>query len=345
MSAVESSVPLLPVPPTPRGGAGRRGRGLARWLAFTILRAVTTLVGVAIVIFVVLRLLPGNQITASLGVSAGLLTPAQHRSLNHFYGIGQPLPTQFWHWADGILHGNLGLSTQSGRTVISLIRTALPVTVELAILSMIIGLILGIGSGVLSAAAPGRFGDWAGQTFALFGLSVPNFVIGSALVAILANVFHYFPSSETYASLTSNPSLNLQQLIFPALTLGIGVGAAVMRTTRGAMLDVSRMAFVRSARGKGLTHYAVIVRHVLRNALIPITTMSGIQFGYLLGGTVIVEQIFVLPGLGRLLITSVQEHDYAVAQGATLVFAAGFVLVNIITDTIYVFIDPRVRGT
>jgi peptide/nickel transport system permease protein len=127
------------------------------------------------------------------------------------------------------------------------------------------------------------------------------------------------------------------------LTLGIGVGAAVMRTTRGAMLDVSRLAFVRSARGKGLTRYAVIVRHVLRNALIPITTMSGIQFGYLLGGTVIVEQIFVLPGLGRLLITSVQEHDYAVAQGATLVFALGFVLVNILTDTVYAFIDPRVR--
>jgi peptide/nickel transport system permease protein len=345
MSALESSIASPPVSPSaPEGGTRRRGRGLARWLGFTVLRAVATLIGVAIVIFIVLRLLPGDQITASLGVSAGLLTPAQHQSLNHFYGIGQPLPTQFWHWADGILHGNLGLSTQNGRTVTSLIGSALPVTLELAILSMIIGLILGIGTGVAAAAAPGRFGDWAGQSFALFGLGVPNFVIGSALVAILADVFHYFPSSEAYAGLFSNPGLNIQQLIFPALTLGIGVGAAVMRTTRGAMLDVSRLAFVRSARGKGLTHHAVIVRHVLRNALIPITTMSGIQFGYLLGGTVIVEQIFVLPGLGRLLIISVQEHDYAVAQGATLVFALGFVLVNILTDTVYAFIDPRVRS-
>jgi peptide/nickel transport system permease protein len=321
----------------------RRGRGIARWLALTVVRAVATLIGVGIVIFVVLRLLPGNQITASLGVSAGLLTPAQHHALDHFYGIGQPIPTQFWHYATGVVSGNLGLSTQSGQTVTSLIGTALPVTLELAIASMVVGLVLGIGFGVLSASAPGRLGDWLGQSFALLGLGIPTFVIGAAFVAIFADVFHYFPSSRGYVSLFHQPGLNLQQMMFPAITLGIGIGAAVMRTTRGAMLDVTRLAFVRSARGKGLSRSAVTVRHVLRNALVPITTMSGIQFGYLLGGTVIVEQIFVLPGLGRLLITAVQEHDYAVAQGAVLVFALGFVLVNIITDALYALIDPRIR--
>jgi peptide/nickel transport system permease protein len=341
VSAVEPAA--LPPAGHASPAARRRGRGLARWLTVTLVRAAATLIGVAIVIFIVLRLLPGNQITASLGVSAGLLTPAQQHALSHFYGIGDPITTQFWHWADGILRGNLGLSVQSGRTVTSLIGTALPVTLELAILSMIVGLVLGIATGVAAAAAPGRLGDWLGQSFALFGLGVPSFVIGTAFVAIFSDVFHYFPSSQGYAGLFSNPGLNLQQMMFPAITLGVGVGAAVMRTTRGAMLDVSRLAFVRSARGKGLTRRAVIVRHVLRNALIPITTMSGIQFGYLLGGTVIVEQIFVLPGLGRLLITSVQEHDYAVAQGSVLVFALGFVLVNIITDTIYALIDPRIR--
>jgi peptide/nickel transport system permease protein len=321
----------------------RRGRGIARWLALTVVRAVATLIGVGIVIFIVLRLLPGNQITASLGVSAGLLTPAQRHSLDHFYGIGQPIPTQFWHYATGVVSGNLGLSTQSGRTVTSLIGTALPVTLELAIASMVVGLVLGIGFGVLSASAPGRVGDWLGQSFALLGLGIPSFVIGAAFVAIFADVFHYFPSSKGYVSLFHQPGLNLQQMMFPAITLGIGIGAAVMRTTRGAMLDVTRLAFVRSARGKGLSRSAVTVRHVLRNALVPITTMSGIQFGYLLGGTVIVEQIFVLPGLGRLLITAVQEHDYAVAQGAVLVFALGFVVVNIITDALYALIDPRIR--
>ena len=348
MSALEPTAPLGspggPGAVAPARAARRRERGIIRWLALTVVRAVATLIGVGIVVFIVLRLLPGNQITASLGVSAGLLTPAQHHALNHFYGIGQPLPTQFWHWASGIVSGNLGLSTQSGRTVTSLIGTALPVTLELAIASMVVGLVLGIGLGVLSASAPGRLGDWVGQSFALFGLGIPNFVIGSALVAIFADVFHYFPSSEGYVSLFHNPGLNLQQMMFPAITLGIGVGAAVMRTTRGAMLDVSRLAFVRSARGKGLSRSAVIVRHVLRNALVPITTMSGIQFGYLLGGTVIVEQIFVLPGLGRMLITAVQEHDYAVAQGTVLVFALGFVLVNIVTDALYALIDPRIRS-
>jgi peptide/nickel transport system permease protein len=327
----------------PATRSARRGRGIARWLALTMVRAVATLIGVGIVIFIVLRLLPGNQITASLGVSAGLLTPAQRHALDHFYGIGQPIPTQFWHYATGVVSGNLGLSTQSGRTVTSLIGTALPVTLELAIASMVVGLVLGIGFGVLSASAPGRLGDWLGQSFALLGLGIPSFVIGAAFVAIFADVFHYFPSSRGYVSLFHQPGLNLQQMMFPAITLGIGIGAAVMRTTRGAMLDVTRLAFVRSARGKGLSRSAVTVRHVLRNALVPITTMSGIQFGYLLGGTVIVEQIFVLPGLGRLLITAVQEHDYAVAQGAVLVFALGFVLVNIITDALYALIDPRIR--
>ena len=309
-----------------------------------VLRAVFTLIGVAVAVFIILRMIPGNQITASLGVSAGLLTAAQVRALDHFYGIGEPVTLQFWHWADGILHGNLGLSVQSGRTVTSLIGAALPVTVELAVLSMIIGLALGVGLGTVAAASPGRIGDWLGQAVALFGLGVPSFVIGSGLVAVLATVFHYFPSSRGYAPLGENPWLNFQQLIFPALTLGIGVAAAVLRTTRGAMLDISRLPFVRSATGKGLNRRAVVIRHILRNALVPIVTMSGIQFGYLLGGTVIVEQIFVLPGLGRLLLTAINEHDYAVAQGVTLVFAAGFVIVNIITDALYAVIDPRVRS-
>jgi peptide/nickel transport system permease protein len=330
-----------PVPPS--GRAGRVARQVGRWLVIKLARAVATLVGVAILVFLILRVIPGNQITASLGVSAGLLTRAQTKALDHFYGIGQSLPQQFWQWADGLLHGNMGLSVQSGRSVTSLIGAALPVTLELAVVAMIVGLILGIGTGVMAAAAPGKIGDYLGQSFALFGLGIPNFVIGSGLVAVFAQVFHYFPSSRGYASLGSNPWLNFQQIIFPAITLGLGVGAAVMRTTRGAMLDVSKLAFVRSARGKGLRRATVIFRHVLRNALVPISTMSGIQFGYLLGGTVIVEQIFVLPGLGRLLLTSVNEHDYAVAQGVTLVFAIGFIAVNILTDALYAVIDPRVR--
>ncbi|MBO0745156.1 MAG: ABC transporter permease [Candidatus Dormibacteraeota bacterium] len=316
---------------------------MGRWLLVKVGRAVLTLIGVVVAVFVILRAIPGDQITASLGVSAGLLTKAQIEALDRFYGIGQPVWVQFGQWAGQLVQGNLGISIQSGRPVATLIAQAWPVTLELAVLALLIGLLLGIGAGVLAASAPGKWGDWLAQAFALFGLGVPGFVIGAGLVAFFAAVFHYFPSSLGYTGLLVDPGLNLQQMIFPALVLGISVGAAVMRTTRGAMLEVARLDFVRSARGKGLSHRAVIVRHVLRNALMPVVTMSGIQFGYLLGGTVILEQIFVLPGLGRLLLTAINEHDYAVAQGVTLIFAAGFILVNLITEALYLVIDPRVR--
>ena len=316
----------------------------ARRVAARLVKAVITLVGVAVVVFIVLRLLPGNQITSSLGVNAGLLTKAQYADLEHFYGIGKPLPQQFGQWAGDLLHGNMGVSEQSGRSVASLIGAALPVTLELAVAAMLIGLVLGVGSGALAAAAPGRLADRAARLLALAGLGVPSFVIGAGLVAFLASVFHYFPSSEGFASLGSDPWLNIQQIFWPALTLGLGIGAAILRTTRGAMLDVARQDYVRAARGRGLRPGVVVVKHVLRNALIPIVTMSGIQFGYLLGGTVVVEQIFVLPGLGRLLLMSVTESDYAVAQGVTLVFAAGFVVVNLLTDLLYAVVDPRLRS-
>jgi peptide/nickel transport system permease protein len=328
----------------PTGSAPNRSRALVLRIIARIGKAVLTLVGVAIIVFVVLRLLPGNQITASLGVNAGLLTKAQYADLAHFYGIGKPLPQQFAQWAGALLHGNMGVSDQSGRTVTSLIGAALPVTLELAVAAMLIGLILGVGAGAIAAAAPGRPADRAARVVALAGLGVPSFVIGSGLVALLAAVFHYFPSSEGFASLASDPWLNIQQIFWPALTLGLGIGAAILRTTRGAMLDVAKEGFVRAARGRGLQPRLVIIKHVLRNAMIPILTMSGIQFGYLLGGTVVVEQIFVLPGLGRLLLTSVTEADFAVAQGVTLVFALGFILVNLLTDVLYAVVDPRLRA-
>jgi peptide/nickel transport system permease protein len=320
----------------------RRAR-LAR-IAGRLGKALVTLVGVAVVVFFTLRVLPGNQITASLGVNAGLLTKAQYADLAHFYGIGKPLPQQFWQWASALLHGNLGVSEQSGRSVASLIGAALPVTLELAVMAMLIGLIIGVGAGALAAAAPGKPADRAARVVALVGLGVPSFVIGAGLVAVLASEFHYFPSSEGFARLTSNPGLNLQQIFWPAITLGLGIGAAILRTTRGAMLDIAKQNYVRAARGRGQAYPVVVVKHILRNALIPILTMSGIQFGYLLGGTVIVEQIFVLPGLGRLLLMSVTEADYAVAQGVTLVFAAGFILVNLVTDLLYPVADPRLRS-
>ncbi|HUZ21422.1 MAG TPA: ABC transporter permease [Acidimicrobiales bacterium] len=314
--------------------------GIGRRIATTVV----TLFGVSVVIFVILRLLPGNAVTASLGVSAGLLTHAQLVALNHYYGIGQPLLNQYADWVGSTFSGNLGISLAARVSVASLIGSALPVTLELAIAAMLLGLLIGVGFGVLGALRPGRIADDIGQGVAVFGLGVPSFIIGTGLVTFLASTFHYFPSSQAFAGLFSNPWLNVQQIFFPALALSLGIGAAIMRTTRAAVLEVTNLNFTRTARGKGLSPSAVTWRHLLLNALVPIVTMSGIQLGYLLGGTVIIEQIFVLPGLGRLLVTSINNRDFPVVQTLTLLFATGFVIVNMLVDVLYTVIDPRTRS-
>ena len=302
-----------------------------------------TLFGVSVIIFLVLRLLPGNAVTASMGVSAGLLSHAQLAALDRYYGIGQPLLQQYTSWLGSLFTGNLGISLTSQTSVASLIGTALPVTLELAVASLIIGELIGVLFGVFGALRPRRFVDDVGQAVSVIGLGVPSFVLGTGMVTFLASVFQYFPSSEGFASLTQDPWLNLQQIFFPALTLGLGIGAAMMRTTRTAMLEVIGLNFARTARGKGLSKRVVTWKHLFLGALVPVVTMSGIQLGYLLGGTVVVEQIFVLPGLGRLLIMSIDNRDFPVVQSVTLIFAVGFVVVNMLTDVAYTVIDPRTR--
>jgi len=314
--------------------------GVARRLVSTVV----TLFGVAVVIFVILRLLPGNAITASLGVSAGMLSPAQHAALVRFYGIGQPAVEQFSSWLRAMLTGNLGVSLSAQQPVSTLIGQALPVTLELGLVALALGVLIGVGLGLIGALRPGRLGDDVGQGVAVVGLGVPSFVIATGLVTFLSAQFHYFPSSQGYASLFHDPWLNVQQIFFPALVLSLGIGAALMRTTRAAVLEVSGQSFVRTARGKGISGRVVVWRHLFRNALVPIVTMSGIQLGYLLGGTVIVEQIYVLPGLGRLLVTSINNRDFPVVQSVTMLFATGFVVVNMLVDAACALIDPRTRA-
>jgi peptide/nickel transport system permease protein len=313
--------------------------GVARRLAGTVV----TLFGVAVVVFLILRRLPGDAVTASMGVSVGLLTPAQRHALDQFYGVGQPALQQFWSWLHSTLTGNLGISLSAQQPVSKLIGHALPVTLELGIASLVLGLAIGVALGVLGGLRPGKVGDDVGQGVAVVGLGIPSFVLGTGLVTFLSSEFQYFPSSQGYVSLFHDPWLNVQQIFFPALVLSLGIGAAIMRTTRTAVLEVSVQNFVRTARGKGLSGRSVVWRHVFLNALVPVVTMSGIQLGYLLGGTVIIEQIYVLPGLGRLLVTSINNRDFPVVQSLTMLFATGFVVVNMLVDLVCALIDPRVR--
>jgi peptide/nickel transport system permease protein len=314
-----------------------------RYLSARLGGTVATLAGVTVIVFVVLRALPGDAVTARLGTQAGVLTGEQLAALERYYGVDQPVWQQFSSWLVSLLTGNFGVSVDSGVPVLSLILSALPVTLELAVLAILISTPVGVALGMLAASRPGRARDVGVQTLGLVGLALPEFVVASVAVAVLAAVFSYFPDPGSYVPLTESVSGNLSQMLYPALVLSVGLVATIMRTTRSAFLEAANTDFVRTARGKGLSPMRIRVRHVLHNASIPIVTIVGIQFGYLLGGTVIIEQIFALPGLGRLLLTGILKQDYAVVQSTVLFVAFAFVLVNLLVDLTYRGLDPRAR--
>jgi peptide/nickel transport system permease protein len=250
---------------------------------------------------------------------------------------------QYLRWILAAVRGDLGYSVRSGQSVMSEILRSFPVTLELALFSMVIALTLGLPIGILSAVRRDTPVDLFGRLFALVGLALPNFWLGTLIILVLSVVFGIMPNSGDYVSFTEAPLKNLSQLFFPAITLGFAFTASIMRTTRSAMLEVLRQDYVRTARGKGVLERNVIVTHSLRNALIPLITIIGVEFGYLLGGAVIVENVFALPGIGRLIINGIDQRDYAVVQGTVLFVAICFVLINLLVDIIYAYSDPRIR--
>ncbi|QDB79610.1 ABC transporter permease [Georgenia wutianyii] len=310
-----------------------------------VLEALGTLLGVAVLVFIMMRALPGDQITASLGTEAAALTPAQREALEAYYGLDQPLVVQFFTWLGNVLTGNLGVSTRTGQSVLEMTAAALPVTIELAVISTILGIAIGVPLAIWSASKPNSVRDASGQLVGLAGLSIPAFLLASVLLATSARFLGYNPNAERFATLASDPWLNLQQMLMPALVLGFGLAAPIMRTARSAILEVQTQDFVRTARGKGVRPRVVQLRHVLRNATVPILTMTGIQFGYLLGGAVVVEQVFSVPGIGRQVLTGMHQQEFALVQSTVLVIALSFVLVNLLTDMLYRVVDPRVRQT
>ena len=304
---------------------------------------VTTLFGISIFVFVVLRVVPGDTITSSFGTETSALTPEKIQALKSYYGIDKPLVIQYFTWLKGFVTGNLGFAYHTGTPVTRLTLNAFPVTVELALFATILGVVAGTLVGMFSASRPGGRRDFAGQLFGLLALAVPGFVLSTAIVAISANKFHYFPNGFEYKAPWVNLGLNLQQMIYPSIVLGIAVAAPIMRTARTSFIETLEKDFVRTAKGKGLKQRKVQFIHVFRNSLNPIVTMTGIQFGYLLGGAVIVEQIFSLPGLGRQILDGIMKREYATVQSTVLVVACSFVIINLLTDFIYQKIDPRIR--
>lgn len=312
------------------------------YLIKRILSFLPTLLGVSLLIFFAIRLVPGDAITATLGTEAGMLTEVQRQSLERYYGLDKPAWQQYFVWLGEAVKGNLGFSIRHGKAVSSLILERFPLTLELALFAIVIALVIGIPIGLLSAIRQNSIFDILGRFLSLAGLAMPNFLIGTLIIFVLSVYFRILPNAGDYTGFASNPLKNLQQLFFPAFTLGFAFSASVMRMTRSSMLEVLNEDFVRTARSKGLAKRRVINKHALRNALIPVVTLIGVEIGYLLGGAFIVEQIFALPGLGRLIINAVSQREYALVQGASLFIALNVLVINLLVDLLYASLDPRI---
>jgi peptide/nickel transport system permease protein len=313
-----------------------------RYLAVRLLGAIPTLIGVSVLTFLFIRLIPGDAIAARLGTSTAL-TPEQLASLRAYFGLDLPLPVQYWNWVSSLLRGDAGYSIRTGRPVFVEIAERLPATLELAAAAALIAIAIGIPLGLLSAMRPRTRLDVATRIGGLVGLSLPSFWLGTLIIVLFSLYLRWLPNTGGYVEFTRDPLTNLSMMMFPAITLGVALAAATMRMTRSAMLDVLAADYVRTATAKGLRRSLVVRRHVLKNGLIVVVTLLGIQVGQLLGGAVVVEEIFAIPGIGRMLLTAIVQRDYALVQGGVLVIAMLFVFVNITVDLLYGYLDPRIR--
>jgi peptide/nickel transport system permease protein len=304
-----------------------------------ILVALPTLVLVSMLAFGLQKLLPGDPIATIAGEERD---PAVIAFLREKYHLDDPVPVQYVAWVGQILHGDLGISLRTDQPVVTLIGQKLPVTIELAILAMMFALTIGVPIGILAAVKKGSWIDTVANVVALSGLSIPNFWLGIILILIVSVKFGLLPASG-YVSPSEDLWQNIRTMIMPAFVLGNALAASIMRHTRAAMVGVLRADYIRTARAKGLRAPRVILKHALRNALVPIVTVATLLFGELLAGAVLTEQIFTIPGFGKLIVDAVFNRDYAVVQGVVLCTAAGFIMMNLLADVLYIVVNPRLR--
>jgi len=311
---------------------------VTRYLLLRLLSVVPTLFGISVLVFGVTYLIPGDPALIIAGNDA---PPEVVEAIRERWGLNQPVYVRYGAWLANVLRGNLGESYFSHQTVLQLIGNALPVTVELALVSMAIAVAIAIPTGVVSAVKAGSWLDLAAAGIAFAGLSIPGFWLGIMLMYVFAVLLQLFPAGG-YTPLSAGLLPNLASMVLPAIALGTFASTQLMRYLRASLLDVLHADHVRTARAKGLSGRLVLVRHTLRNALIPFTTVLGVQVGYILGGTIITESVFALPGIGRLVLSAVLNRDYQVATGIILLIAASFVVINLAVDLLYPVLDPRI---
>jgi peptide/nickel transport system permease protein len=293
----------------------------------------------SVLIFLGIRALPGDSAVAMAGEEA---TPQMVAAIRHEYGLDRPLPVQYARYVGETLQGNLGRSTQDKLPISEILAGRLPVTLELSALAMLVAITIGVLSGIIAAVRRGRFADYIATGFGLVGLSVPHFAIGLLGILLFSVNLHWLPASG-FVPFTEDPAGNLQRMVLPALVLGTGFAAVLMRQTRSAMLGALSADYVRTARSKGLPETKVVGVHALRNSLTTVVTVLGLQLGALISGAVVTEQIFVIPGFGKLTVDAVLTRNYPVIQAVVLVTVTGYVVVNLLVDIAYAFLNPRIR--
>ena len=305
-----------------------------------LLQLVATLFFVSLIVFGLQQLLPGDPALAMAGEERD---PAVLAQIRRQYRLDRPLPVQYVYWIGGVLSGNLGESMRLKEPVLTLIAQKFPVTLQLALMAIVIALTIGVTAGVVSAVKRNTPVDYAVNIVALWGISTPNFWLGIMLIFLFAVYLGWLPASG-FVGPFEDPWLSLRTSILPAFVLGNSFAAVLMRHTRSAMLQAMGSDYVRTARAKGLAERTVVLKHALRNALTPVVTLGALELGTLLSGAVLTEQVFSIPGFGKLIVDSVFNRDYAVVQGVTLVTATTYILLNLLADLAYVLINPRLRG-
>jgi len=304
-----------------------------------LLIAIPTIFMISVFVFLLQKLLPGDPVLALAGEDRD---PATMEALREMYHLNEPLVMQYFYWISGVVQGDLGISLRTNQPVTSLIAEKLPVTFQLAVMALIFAVGIGVPMGILSAVYKGSWLDYIANFVALSGLSIPNFWLGILLILLVSVNLGWLPASG-YRAFTVDPVRSIETMLMPAFVLGTALAATLMRHTRSAMLSVLKSDYVRTARAKGLRERVVIMKHALRNALVPVVTVSALLFGELLAGAVLTEQIFTIPGFGKLVVDAVFNRDYAVVQGIVLVTAVGFILMNLLADTAYMILNPRMR--
>jgi peptide/nickel transport system permease protein len=292
----------------------------------------------SMLVFIGVRALPGDPATA---LGAENRDPAVMAAIRHHYGLDQPVPVQYAKWLGLAVQGDLGRD-QRDLSVSETILHRLPITLELAFLSIMVGLLIGIPAGIIAAVKQRKPADYVATSAALVGLSIPHFWLGLMMISFFAVRHHWLPSGFS-VPFSEDPIENLKHMLMPAIVLGTGLSAVLMRQMRSSMLTSLGTDYVRTARAKGMSERSVILKHALRNSLITITTIVGLQMGALISGVVVTEQIFAIPGFGKLTLDTIQTRDYALLQGVVLVSAAGYVVVNLTVDLLYSFLNPRIR--